>query len=74
MVTLYLPSCCSTGGAAHAVVLLWTATQVDNRIIFDIMLNIIIAVVIFIISPIKRIAATITIATQPSSLSVVIHV
>ena len=41
------------GGTAHDVVL-QTATRVDNRIIFDIMLNIIIVVVIFIISTIKE--------------------
>ena len=35
-------------------VVLQTATRVDNRIIFDIMLNIIIVVVIFIISTIKE--------------------
>ena len=55
-VTLYLASCCGTGGTAHDVVLL----------LFDIMLNIIIVVVIFTISTIERIAATITIAIQPS--------
>ena len=57
-------SCCGTGGTAHDVVLLWTAARVDSQIIFDIMhimLNIIIVVVIFIITTIKRIAATITI-------------
>ena len=58
---LYLPSCCRTGGTAHDVVLLWTAMH-----IFDIILKIIIVVVICIINTIKRIAATITIAIQPS--------
>ena len=48
--------------------------RVDNQIIFDIMLNIIATVVIFIISTIKRIAATITIAIQASQLSLVIRV
>ena len=43
----------AAGGTAHDVVL-QTATRVDNRIIFDIMLNIIIVVVIFIISTIKE--------------------
>ena len=43
----------AAGGPAHDVVL-QTATRVDNRIIFDIMLNIIIVVVIFIISTIKE--------------------
>ena len=43
----------AAGGTAHDVVL-QTATQVDNRIIFDIMLNIIIVVVIFIITTIKE--------------------
>ena len=56
----------AAGGTAHDVVL-QTATRVDNRIIFDIMLNIIIVVVIFIISNYhQRTAATITIAVQPS--------
>ena len=41
----------AAGGTAHDVVL-QPATRVDNRIIFDIMLNIIIVVVIFIISTI----------------------
>ena len=43
----------AAGGTADDVVL-QTATRVDNRIIFDIMLNIIIVVVIFIISTIKE--------------------
>ena len=43
----------AAGGTVHDVVL-QTATRVDNRIIFDIMLNIIIVVVIFIISTIKE--------------------
>ena len=43
----------AAGGTAHDVVL-QTATRVDNRIIFDIMLNIITVVVIFIISTIKE--------------------
>ena len=43
----------AAGGTAHDVVL-QTATRVDNRIIYDIMLNIIIVVVIFIISTIKE--------------------
>ena len=53
-------------GTAHDVVQLQTATRVDNQIIFDIMLNVIIVVVTFISSTINRIAATITIAMQPS--------
>ena len=63
-VTSYFPSCCGTGGTAHDVALLQTATRVDNQIISDIMLNIIIVVVIFITSTINRIAATIPL--QPS--------
>ena len=43
----------AAGGTAHDVVL-QTVTRVDNRIIFDIMLNIIIVVVIFIISTNKE--------------------
>ena len=43
----------AAGDTAHDVVLK-TATRVDNRMIFDIMLNIIIVVVIFIISTIKE--------------------
>ena len=43
----------AAGDTAHDVVL-QTATRVDNRIIFDIMLNIITVVVIFIISTIKE--------------------
>ena len=43
----------AAGDTAHDVVLK-TATRVDNRIIFDLTLNIIIVVVIFIISTIKE--------------------
>ena len=43
----------AAGDTAHDVVLS-TATRVDNRMMLDIMLNIIIIVVIFIISTIKE--------------------
>ena len=43
-------SCACAGDTAHDVV----SRRRDNRIIFDIMLNIIIVVVIFIISTIKK--------------------
>ena len=63
----------AAGDAAHDVVL-QTATRVDNRIIFDIMLNTIIVVVIFIISTIKEQLPPSPSPYNPHNQAVVVHV